>query len=622
MTSPDSTSDVVSRMIDALYVSDPELDTSIGTPLRKFLDTVGQEISKAKVDSYLLNYQYDVDSKTAGALDDFCANFGIARLGGTRATGVVTFSRSAEIANIMAVNIPPGSQVTTMSIPEQTFQTTVSTIMDIGVQSVDIPVQALTAGPDGNILANTPLQLASNINGVSTVSNSAAFLGGTLDETDAQLRARFKSSVFRNLAGTDSMYRGVALQTLANLNSGSFGVAQVNILGATTHNTEQIQITSGTGTSAIATAAYIFPQSLTITDQSGNTYNYRTHYTYTVTQATPNDEVAHPASLTITAVSGSTFVDGIYNVEYDYVPIVSRNDPFNTRFSQGIVSNRVDVYCNGQNSASAVQPISYVNTVKFTNTATDPLYRLKFVDAAGNHPATNDVFIPLGFGPILSIPATLKFTGSASVYAVGTNYDIVHQDDAFGYSPNSLYGIWWKVGTSPAPPANNATVTDGATPPVTTMTYTYNSVPWQVQSNLANWRLLGTDVQVHAGKPIYLTFNFAVVYDRGATPATVNTNVISALDAFLKRLGFNAAVQVSDIIQVAHNVVGVDNIRLTSSTDNPTNYGIQHVLANGTAVGSPYNVSGRPTDVYFDERSYPLLCTANFTAKARNSFRT
>jgi uncharacterized phage protein gp47/JayE len=196
MTVPQqNTSDVSSRIVDALYLSDPELDTSIGTPLRKIIDAVSEQIAQTTVDGYLVDYQYDIDSKTGGDLDDFCANFGIARLIGTRAAGIVTFSRGQSIANTLAVSVPAGTQVTSMTIPSQTFQTTVATNLDVGVTAVDISVQALTAGPDANILANTPIQLASVVNGISTVSNAAAFVGGSIDETDAQLRARFKSTV-------------------------------------------------------------------------------------------------------------------------------------------------------------------------------------------------------------------------------------------------------------------------------------------------------------------------------------------------------------------------------------------------------------------------------------------
>lgn len=599
-----TSSDISSNIVNALYLSDPELDTAIGTPLRKIIDAVSDQIAQSTVDSYLIDYQYDVDSKTGGDLDDFCANFGISRLLGVRATGTLTFARSVDMAASQAVTIPAGTQATTGSIPPQTFQTTVASTMDVGQASVDIPAQAIDEGPDSNILANTPLMMLSMVAGVTTVSNTAAFVGGSIDETDAQLQARFKSTVFRNLAGTDSMYRGIALQTLADSDSGSFSVAQANILGATSHNIEQVQFVSGSASVSLTTAAYFVTSSVTITDSLGNIYSPTNQYTVSA-----NNSVS-PATMTIT--TGGTTVgmpDAVYNVEYDYVPIVSRNDPFNSRFGQGVVNNRVDVIVNGQIAVAATQSVAYVTSVLFNNTTGDPLLRTKFVSPTGTHPASGDVFIPLGFGPVLSLPASIVIAGTT--YTLGTNYDIVHQDDAFGYAPNSMYGIWWKTTTNGTNPAANS---------IFTVAYTYNSIPISVMNNLANWRLLGTDVQVHAGKIAYLNFNFAIVYDSNITTDTVNASIQTTLDAYLKRLGFNAAVQVSDIVQVVHNVPGVDNVRLTTSTDNPTTYGIQLVQSDGTVI-STYNVGGNPTDVYFDERTYPLLHSIAYSVKARNTFR-
>lgn len=616
MTSPVvSTSSTISgNIVSALYISDPELDTSIGTPLRKVIDAVADQIAQATVDSYLTDYQYDIDSLTGGALDDFCANFGIARLIGVRATGTLTLSRSAAIAATSAVTIQPNVQAVTGTIPQQTIQTTISSSMDVGVTSVDIPAQAVSAGPNSNILANTPLQLISSVTGVSTVSNSAAFVGGTIDETDAQLIARFKSTVFRNLAGTSQMYLGIALQALATLNNGSFGVSQANVLGSATTNIEQIQISSGNATASITTAAFFSTNSVQITDTSGNTYAKLSQYTVTV-----NNSV-QPATLTIHTVGASVGMpDGVYLLQYDYVPIVSRNDPFNTRWGTGVVNNRVDVIVNGQISAPAVQSAAYVNTTKFSSTSSSPLYIAKFVDPLGNHPLNNDVFIPLGFGPILTIPTSLTWVGAPSGGALlGTHYQIVHQDDAFGYSPNSLFGIWWKTSTNGSTfnPPNN-TIFSG-------MQYTFNSVPTTVANNILNWRMVGTDVQVHAGKQALLAFNFAIVYNRNVTVSSVNTNIVAALGAYLQTLGFNAAVQVSDIVQVVHNVAGVDNVRLTTSTDNPTTYAIQLVNPSGTVL-TTYQSGGEPIDIYFDERTYPVLYGGStgvvLNLKARNTFQ-
>lgn len=605
-----SASDIASRIVNALALSDPELDTSIGTPLRKIIDAFADQTSQASSDQYLITYTYDVDSKAGGDLDDFVANFGLSRLQGQRANGIVTFSRSSAIAATTAAVIPVGTQIVSLSVPAQYVQTTITSIMAIGQNSIDIPVQAITSGPAGNLIAGTLTTLVSNISGVSTVTNASALAGGTNTETDAQLRIRFKTTVFRNLAGTDSMYRGIALQTLADpTDPSSTSVSQVNILGSTKHNVEQIQVVSGTATSSLTSSAYNFANSTFVgpSISGGNILSLNGNYSVTVNNA------ANPATLTITTIA-SGMPDGVYDLEYDYVPIASRNDPFGTRWSQGVVNNRVDVYVNGINSAQATQPLFYINTVKFNNTANDPMLNTRFINPSGANPAVNDIFVPMAYGPVMSVPGTIVVGGQT--YTFGTDYDIVHQNDAFGYSTTSKFGIYFKMASSQNtahPIANNTTLSN--------VSYGYNQVPSLVAQNLASWRLVGTDVQIHAGVVAWIQLNFAIVYLPNYTPSAVNTAVSNALSSFMQGLGFDAGLQVSDLHNVASNVPGVDNIRLTTSTDNGTTYGIQLTLANGTVV-SNFNVSGRPADVYFDDRTYPLLINVNFTPKARNTFRT
>lgn len=604
-----NTADISSRIVNALFLSDPELDTSIGTVARNIIDAVSEQIAQATTDSYLLNYSYDVDSKTGGDLDDFISNFGLARLAGQRASGVVTFSRSSAIAANTSSVIPPGTQVVSLSSPAQYVQTTVSTILALGQTSADVPVQAINSGPDGNLLAGTLTTVVSTIDGISNVTNTQPLVGGTLTETDAQLRNRFKTTAFRNLSGTDSMYRGIALQTLADPNDAtSNAVSQVNILGSTKHSIEQIQVVSGTATSSLTSSAYNYANTVFVGPSiaSGSLLSQGGNYTVTV-----NNSVS-PATLAITTI-GSGMPDGVYDLEYDYVPLASRNDPFGTRWNQGVVNNRVDIYVNGNVSATATQPLFYINTLKFNNVAGDPLLNTRFVNPLGANPAVNDVFIPLAYGPVLTVPATLIIGGQT--YTQGTDYFIVHQDDAFGYSPTSQYGLVWKVASAQNvahPITNNSTWN---------MTYTYNKVPLTVSQNLASWRLVGTDAQVHAGKTAYIQLNFAVVYAVNFSPTAVNTAINVALASFIQSLGFNAALQVSDVHNVVSSVAGVDNVRLTNSADDAVTYGIQQVQSNGTLI-TTFNSSGRPIDVYFGDKNFPVLYHVNITVKAQNTFRS
>src|SRR4051794_5411380 len=85
--------DIVAQMRAALSVSEPDLDTTIGSTTRKILDAVAEVVAESLIDKLLLDYQYDIDAKSGQDLDDFVALFGFNRLPAKRATGTVIFSR-------------------------------------------------------------------------------------------------------------------------------------------------------------------------------------------------------------------------------------------------------------------------------------------------------------------------------------------------------------------------------------------------------------------------------------------------------------------------------------------------------------------------------------------------
>lgn len=648
-----TTADIASNIIAQLTLTEPTLDTSVGSITRKIIDAVAGAVAEQSTDNHLIRYTYDIDSKNGADLTDFVRLFGLDRLQAGRASGTVTFSRSTAVAATMLASIPMGSaQVSTTADPPQVFSPTMTAAMALGQVSVDVPVQAITSGPTGNVTAGTLTQLSGDLPGVEQVTNTQPCIGGTNEETDDALRARFKATVFRNMAGTADMYRAMALQTKSDpADDSSLPCTAANVVGPRMTYKEQIAIASdGTATSSIPDAAFIYASSVFLganisqglTQNQGPDQAYTVAIDNTITTA-PN----HPrATLKITSTGGaSALVPGsVWDLQFDYVSMFSRNDPFGTRWSSGsqaaYISTRVDIWCNGIVPRSFTQTCVFSTNVGLTFTTDtnhqgnmDPTrYRL----LNGGQPISGDYFMPLLAGPILAIPSTLKDKNGVTL-TEGIDYDIVHMSDAFGYSPTSKFGIvWHKTAPAKQPAAGSAF----------TFTYTYNVVPTLVQQNLeSQWRLLGTDAQVHGGVAKYYRFHLAVVYLPGFSAVSVNLDINTAVMNLVNSLGFRSGLQVSDVLQAVHNVTGVDNVRFLTSTDDPVNYAIQplfpdplydpvHPVAGHTApavTGTPISqVGGRAADVYFDDASYPLFDPAMLTAegwgqvriitKARNTF--
>lgn len=607
-----SAADIVSNMIAALQVSIPNLDTSIGTPLRNILDSASEQIAEAYTDGYLINYQYDIDSKAGGDLDDFCSLFGITRIPAQRATGVVTFTRPSDATTLQTVvTIPPGTQEIAMTNPIVYAQTTVGAVIASGETSTDVPVQSVAAGSAGNIPAGLLNTIASALTGVTSCVNADALTGGQDQESDDALRTRFKQTVFRSLAGTSAMYQAIAQSIPQDPTTpGTFAVSFTNIIGSSKRWQEQLQVTGGTATSTVVNAAYIFADNVfSAVDLSSGTFlNLGTDFSFTPTN--PTDGITN-ATATLHSLNSTNMPDGLYDLDFEYVPQASRNDPGNTRFNQGGINNRVDVWCNGVVPQLATQNVIFNTSVVFSTSPTSPFYNVKYTmgKTGSQVPTAGQIFVPLSYGPVVSVPLTLTIGGT--VYNYLTDYFIVHRNDCFGYEMNSPAGLAWTT-TSGRIPANNSVIT---------LTYTYNQVPLLVQEAVEQWRLVGTDAKVHAGKQIPLLFNFAIVFDQRFDPTSVTTNINTALSSLLTSIGFDATLTVSEVLKTVSNVAGVLNVRFLTSTDNSTQYAICR-MSNWVpnTIVSVYNQGGRATDAAFADDQYPIFFGTNIVTRAQNSF--
>jgi hypothetical protein len=600
--------DIASQMKAALLASIPEMDTSVGTPAAKILDAVAASIASAYVDNHLLTYTYDIDSKTDADLDAFVQLFGIARLPAKRASGTVTFTRDASgIGSI--VYIPINCQITSTSEDPQVFQTVTGAVMNVGVLSVTVPVLAVSAGPGGNVGANLVNNLTSPVAGVSAVTNLSALSGGMDQETDTALRARWKATVFRNLAGTESMYLGIAMD-----DPDCFAA---NVVTATKQVREQIQIASGTATSTVNDAKYVFGTPVALGTDIDNGVVFIGNHDYTFNPTIPP---------TITVNNALAIPDGtIADLMYQYTPVMCRADP-----STGII-NRIDLWCGGTRAVSAQQSVVFKNSKVFGSSGT--YNRVNYVRPDGTNPTLTNVFVPLAFGPIITVSSTVTIASTTYGLATAANpmgttsggityaYQIVHDNTANGWTPQSLFGLEWSAANLPA---NNSVFTMGADG-----AYAYNQVPTSIQKAIDSWRLAGTDARAHQAQIVRLKFSLAVMYDRTAYPAQVNQAMDAALSAWLGSLGINSVVQVSDALQVLHNVPGVDNVRFLNGADfvgftvgtaNSFTVGIQQISSAGATISSYVDSTGRPKDILFTDAQAPQFGSSVYIQRAQNSF--
>ncbi|MFD7835585.1 baseplate J/gp47 family protein [Streptomyces sp. NPDC059761] len=610
-----SREDIVTQMRDALQVSDPELDTSIGTTVRKMLDAFAASLADAYLEQHLLSYAYDIDSKIDADLDSFTQLFGIARIPARRASGAVTFSRTGDLTP--TIFIPVGTEISSASDSALVVQTVTGGTIMPGSTSVTIPVQAVSAGAEGNLGAGVASLITSPIQGVNSVVNTAALTGGTSRETDKELRERWKRTAFRSLAGTEQMYLGVALDDT--------DCYAATVVGASRTRSEILQVpVSGNVVAEIADAQHIYSSPVHIVKSDGTPLIKDYDYSWIPT---------NPPQ--IAKLSGS-FPDAgqLLTVTYEYLPQVSRNEPANN------ITNRVDIFTGGTRAQAAQASLVFRHARRWQTVPTLDMYTESWLRADQTRPEPNNVWVPLPFGPILSVPSSLTINGVTYGLASRTNpfgstaagvqyaYTIVHEDTVDGWTPRSRFGLEWHRNN--LPPDGTAFAVGGAGD------YTYNEIPAAVQDAINRWRLVGIDAQVHQAKQRWLRFSLGVMYSASSTGSvtSVQDAIRTSLSDYLNRMGFNSNVQISDVLQVVHQVPGVDNVRLLHGGDvvgySPSNpnasiVGVQQIVPNGAPDGAALAsyvepATGRARDIYFRDDELPVLGAVVFKTLARNSF--
>lgn len=580
---------VVQQIRNSLAVTEPGLDTNPGSVTRKLIDAVAEAIAEVSTEAYSLSFTYDIDARSGAALDDFARRFGFTRLAPRRATGSITFSRATPADS--DIYIPVDTQLKTVSNPTIVVATVVPAILAEGDTEVTVPCQAVDPGASGSVVSGSVTAWSTPaIAGITTIVNAVSFVGGADAESDASFRERFKRTLFRNLAGTEAMFVGVALEDP--------DVTQVNVIGSSKTHFERIEIVSGAATSTVQDAAYIYPGAFFGSDiEGGLIASPGVHYTFDHTDNPP----------TVAVIDDDVLPDGIYDLQFRYLPLASRNSP-----DDGI-TNRVDVYVDGTRATAAVESLKFSNSRPFNNTSGSPYNRANFRRLSGAQPTASNLFIPLTYAPVVDPSLSDVITIGGDDYTEGTDFWLVNDITNEGGSPQSLSGLEWRV------VANGATQVP-ANGTVFTVEYAFNEIPRSVAAALERWRLVTTEVQVHQAVVIRLNFNVVVMLATGFVSSTVEAGIESAVSSLVSSVGFNGVLQASDVLSAIHQVAGVDAVRFATSTDDATHYAIQEVAADGTTILHTYAASGRAIDVLTGDAEVLALNNVAVTVRAQNRF--
>ena len=179
------------------------IDTAEGTFTHDLLSPSANEIARlySQMD-YAISQAFLVTAE-GERLTNKSLEFGVERKDSQKAIGIVTFY------GIAGTRIPTSTIVSTISgLQFETIEE--ATIIS---ESVDVKVQAISAGEQYNIESYVIKSLNTSIGGVTKVENSERFVGGRLLETDEELRTRtFEKINYPSASGNAQHYRDWAYE--------------------------------------------------------------------------------------------------------------------------------------------------------------------------------------------------------------------------------------------------------------------------------------------------------------------------------------------------------------------------------------------------------------------------
>lgn len=637
-------------IINALAITDPSMDTGLGTPIRKVISAVANEMAAYDVDTNTTTSLYSIESVSGTELDYLVGLFGFTRQAAKRATGTVRIKRDNGDS---VLQIAYGTQfmkpATAMS-PAITFQTTAYQELAEGVLSAEIAVVATVNGLVGNVPANT-ITYANSFGGYFKVTNENPTVGGRDAESDENLRARFLATVFRNMAGTKDQYAGLAYA--------HEDVNRVNIIGRESRYSEVVMV--GSGYTAHATASKIdmdveffidLSKRLWVKDTDSDTVidggyisvdQTQSPFVITFLGKEVSETVLFATNVAVqlsylpivevdsVVVGGSTLVeDTDYTVDYDAGTITFSisSSPVNIAsivYKQSPVSvgqyvtiefdyiskhnrggnNDVDIFvdCRYPQLASDIQFLDITNTVTSATAA-------NWLLGDNTLPIEGSVFIALSHQPVLSSTGAVNVGVSQTLYE-GTHYALMYDNTkkaGSNIAADAILFTGWTVGDGVMTYGSGATeisIPDGT---AFSIPYYYNSDVDSVQTLISEQSVMTMDTVVHEAKRRYFDVNLAVMYS-AKNRSDVNNSIESAVRAWATGLPFGAIVQFSDIETVVANVAGVDNVRVAKSTDG-TDYGIVEYARDGVTLVSqvPYTDDfGLAQDEVFELNSLNII---------------
>jgi uncharacterized phage protein gp47/JayE len=270
-------------------------------------------------------------------------------------------------------------------------------------------------------------------------------------------------------------------------------------------------------------------------------------------------------------------------LEYSYTSTSSRNSVAHN------VTNAIDVFIDGTNeqATSTIFTAPLAETQKFEDNPTSKYYYENFRrdGEPTKRPLEGNILTPLYNQPVVAIPNQIVI--GANKFYLGVHYWLVHDVSGYGGSLRARDGIEWSHTTradlgkenegrptteKPEREYTGQLFSEIHSPTAVEIEpYFYDQNIEDLQASLEASRQVTTDVLAHKARTRYFKLNVTVVYAPQANPAIVNNNVREAVANFFASQYFGSVIRLSDLLQIIHNVGGIENVRWSNDTPNDAN---------------------------------------------------
>lgn len=594
-------SQIVQSMITFLQGSRPDIATQTGSVVNDVvIATVANQLSAENGTDpsvyselqYIQNLQAFVTNAATilpADLDAIANNYGMVRLPGTQASGTLTLRIRNYTTSSPIIIVPSGTTVSTLSTssaPAVSFSTTATVTFSpslapsyynpsTGFYEQNVSITCQTIGTVGNVGANTITSLVGPGLGIDAVTNTTSTFGGTDIEGNVAFAARIQIKLEGNNVGTPD---GIISLMETNPN-----VIQAKIVGPNDPSMQRNQY----GGSVNVYIRGSIPVTLTET------------FTYT-TAGSQNYVMLNQPALSVGLVTGV-----VAGLPYTFVPSVDYT----------VVLNPNSLYGGSTLSASYitfnVSTTFNIITVglPFTVTTVNDAIHLTVSSTAGMVPGdtivqgSNTTTITLVADSIhITVGSTTGWLGggtgardtSRQQFVVNTVSGLAIGDTitqgAYSTTVTSINGLTETIGvTSTSGFGVGAASFTGTKPDnnsVVSVTYAYDSLIPILQALLNNNsnHIVSSDILVLEAIVALINVNASIAIIPGYIPASVVTDVQTALSNYIDALGLGAVVILSELVTIMQEVPGVAEVDLSTLVLQSIESGVTTTIPPGQQI--------------------------------------